>query len=138
LLGTGAHALGAAEEVAAAGVPETPLLAQPAVDAFDVAHELPPPHLVAAGDDAGTDALGDPGPVHVVADAGSDPEQVTALDAEALSVLRVDPDRVGVGELAQPLGVGGVWISVGRRKVDTRTNSFLERSSLLSSTWLSM
>src|SRR5918992_1176529 len=48
--------------------------------------KFPPPHVVAAGDDAGADALRDPGLDDEVADLCLDPNQCAGLDTEARGI----------------------------------------------------
>ena len=87
-----------------------PLTAGPA------AVRAPAAHVVRAGHDTGPDALGDPGPGHEVADLGLHPDQVAgALDPQPGGVGGVDPERVGVRELVEPLGVGGAGVDLGRQ-----------------------
>ena len=78
---------------------------------------LDPPaaHVVRGGDDARADALGPPGGDNEVPDARRHPDESVLGDAESLGVARVDPERVPVGDLVQPLGVG-------RSGVDERRN----------------
>src|SRR2546423_673431 len=75
----------------------------------------PAPHVVAAGDDAGADALRDPRLDDEVADLGLDAEQVAGPHAaEALGVTGVEPERVRVRDLVQPLRVGAPGVDLHR------------------------
>jgi hypothetical protein len=92
--------------------------------------------VVAGGDDAGADALGAPGGDDEVADAGGDAHEAVLLDAELLGVLGVDPQRVAVADLVEPLRVAErVWMRVGMRNVGSRMRSLPARSRSSQWTW---
>src|SRR5262249_61946670 len=67
--------------------------------------EPPAPQMMGAGDAAGPYRLRDPHLVHEVTDLRLHAEEIAGGDAEATGILRVEPERVLVGDLIEPLGV---------------------------------
>src|SRR2546426_8818720 len=65
----------------------------------------PAPEVVRARDDARADGLGHPDLVDEPADGRRDLEQLAGRHAEARGVLRMQPERVRVRDLVEPLGV---------------------------------
>src|SRR5206468_3836611 len=68
--------------------------------------ELPAPHVVAASDDAGVDPLRDPRLDDEVADLGFDANELARANPEPRRVSWMDPERVRVRDLVEPLGIG--------------------------------
>src|SRR5207237_4057601 len=67
--------------------------------------EPPPPEMMRAGDDAGPDRLGHPDLVDEPADGRRDLQELAGRHAEARRVLRMQPERIRVRDLVEPLGV---------------------------------
>ena len=78
-------------------------------------------------DDTRSDALGAPGLDHEVADAGRDPHEATLLDLELLGVCRVNPQRVPVTDLVEPLGVSRTRMDQGRNAEGREQDAFRTR-----------
>src|SRR5262249_24069608 len=76
---------------------------------------LPAAHVVAASDHARPDPFGDPGLEHEIPDLRLHPDQLTGADpTPAASVDGVDPERVAMRYLVQPLGVGASAVDLDR------------------------
>jgi hypothetical protein len=67
--------------------------------------EAPAPEVMRAGNYAGTDAVSNPGAIDVIANLGRDTYQVACLHADASRVGGMDPHRVGVRDLVEPLSI---------------------------------
>ena len=77
--------------------------------------QLPAAHVVAAGNHVRADAFGHPCLHHEVTDLSFDPEEIAGAYRHAIGVDRVDPQRVAMGDLGQPLGVGAAGVDVDRQ-----------------------
>ena len=95
----------ALERPLAALVVERDGLHQLALPLALVRRELPAPHVVAARDHVGAYAFGDPRADDEVAGLGLDAHGVAGLQVKLCGVARVNPERVGVRDLVEPLGV---------------------------------
>src|SRR5881392_1194683 len=73
----------------------------------------PSPQMVRARDHAGADRLRRPDPIDEVADRRRDPEEIARDDGEPGSVFGMQPQRIGVRDLVEPL-------RVARARVDER------------------
>src|SRR4051794_15893409 len=61
------------------------------------------------------DALCDPGLGNEVADVGGHTDEIRRVDAQRRGILRMDPDRVAVGDLVQPLGIAAAGMDQRRQ-----------------------
>ena len=65
--------------------------------------QLPSTHMVTTCHYPRPDALGDPGFHDEVARLGLDPYEVARRDPDLFGMIGVQPERVGMGDLVQPL-----------------------------------
>ena len=76
--------------------------------------EAPATHVVRRSDNTRADAFGPPRLDHEVADTGGDARPGRSLRSQLLGIFGVDPQRVAVTDLVQPLRVGGTGVNQGR------------------------
>src|SRR6185436_10717227 len=69
----------------------------------------------AAGDDTGADAFRHPGLDDEVADARLDAHELSVAHADALRVRRMEPERIRVGDLVEPLRVRAARVDLHRQ-----------------------
>ena len=67
--------------------------------------KTPASQVMRTGDDAGANAIGHPDTIDEVSNLGRDTCQVTRLHTNAFCIDRMDPDRIGIGDLVQPFCV---------------------------------
>ncbi len=73
--------------------------------------QFPAAHVVTARDHSRADALGDPGFDYEVADIGLDPQQITRANAaETHRITRMNPERIGMGDLVEPFRIGAARV----------------------------
>ena len=75
--------------------------------------QAPAPQVMRARHHAGPDPLGDPDPVHEIADLGVDLDEVPGDDPEAFGVPGMQPYRILVRDLVEPLGVARAAVNEG-------------------------
>src|SRR5262249_52956359 len=86
--------------------------------------EAPATEVMRAGDDAGPHGFGDPDLVHEVADPGGDLDKPARDDVQPGGVVGMQPQRVAVRDLVEPLGVARARVDERRKTEGGKKHHF--------------
>src|SRR6267142_2487922 len=76
---------------------------------------LPAPHVMATGNDARPNPLGYPRAHDVVTNLSLYTQQIASANAEFRSMSSVNPERIGMRDFIQPLGIGAARMNLHRQ-----------------------
>src|SRR6266545_2288699 len=77
--------------------------------------QFPPTHVMTAGDDTGTNAFSHPGSHDVITNFSFHAQQIAGTNAKFCRMVRMNPKRIRMRNLIEPLGVGAPRMNLNRK-----------------------